>query len=182
MEFSGSYCRREEAPFLSLPVPVCQKQEFTAAAVDLELLIFLPLLPKHWDYNCRPILPVYAVLGVHYASPLPTQLQAQPGRSPFLGNTTAFFSPPLPRPQTPEGKKPQSSHSLLRLRIPGPPNPSQVLGHLGRRPTPMVRTVTRASCSKISHDGGASWGLSYTRTKVPSTGLRTEVTRHSLST
>lgn len=63
MELSGCYCRREEAPPLSLSPLFCQRQEFTAAA-DLELLVFRPPLPKHWDYNCRLILPVYVVLGL----------------------------------------------------------------------------------------------------------------------
>lgn len=55
-EFLGSYCRREEAPSLCLFPSSCLRQEFTAAAVDLELLVFRPPLGLrlHWDYNCGP--------------------------------------------------------------------------------------------------------------------------------
>lgn len=111
MEFSGSYCRKEEAPSLFLSSPFCRRQEFTAAA-DLELLVFWPPLPKHWDYNCGLILPVYAVLGLRALGKPSTNPATGPAwEKPFPWDHHAFLSPPLPGPQTPEGKKPQSTHS-----------------------------------------------------------------------
>lgn len=47
--------------------------------INLELLIFLPLIPKCWDYRCATMYSVYTVLGMELstlslASTLPTKL------------------------------------------------------------------------------------------------------------